>query len=143
MKKHFKWDSHSDQPYQIKDRAFKKAERKKELPSLIYTFASSLLIFPLALVFLPLFRKKEIDTEQFFGMSVNLDKEPKLTPELVNELGVKHLLVRFPMNDIDKIEDYINFLKSLKSESILLNVMQDANTIKDHALLKEQFNLIF
>jgi len=143
MNKKFKWDPYSDQPYQIKDRAFKKSERKKELFSLIYTFISSFIIFPIALLFLPLFKKKEIETAEFFGMSVNLDKEPELTPELVNELGVKHLLVRFPMNDIDKIEKYIDFIKRLHCESILLNVMQDASSIKEHSLLKEQFELVF
>ncbi len=111
--------------------------------SLIYTFISSLFIFPLALAFLPLFRKKEIDTEQFFGMSVNLDKEAELTPELVKELGLKHLLVRFPMAHLDRIHDYLEFIKSLECKSVLLNVMQDPHTIKEHALLKEQFALVF
>lgn len=76
-------------------------------------------------------------------MSVNLDKEPELTPELVNELGVKYLLIRFPLSDIHNIGKCIDFIKSLKSESIILNVMQDANTIKDHTRLKKQFDLIF
>ena len=111
--------------------------------SLVYTFLSSLFIFPLALFFLPLFKKKEIDTEQFFGMSVNLDKEPELTPGLVKELGLKHLLVRFPLSDIEKIEEYIEFVKSLDCDSILLNMMQDPHTVKDHLLLKEQFELVF
>lgn len=139
----FKWDPYSDQPYQIKDRAFKKAERKKEVWSLLYTFLSSLIVFPIALVFLPLFRKKQIDTTQFFGMSVNLDKEPDLTPELVNELGVRRLLIRFPLTDIDRIDTYIDFIKNLDHDAVLLNVMQDPLTIKNYPLLKEQFTLIF
>jgi hypothetical protein len=139
----FKWDLYSDQPYQIKDRVFKKTERKKEFFSLVYTFVSSLFIFPLALIFLPLFKKKEIDTEQFFGMSVNLDKEPEITPELVKELRVKHLLVRFPMRDMDRIHEYVDFIKQLQCESVLLNVMQDAHTVKEQTLLGEQFDLIF
>ena len=104
---------------------------------------SSLVIFPFALIFLPLFKKKEIHTEQFFGMSVNLDKEASLSPELVNELGVKHLLVRFPMSDMKNIEKYIDFIKSLNAKSILLNVMQDPNTIKDYSQLQNDFTLIF
>lgn len=139
----FKWDSYSDQPYQIKDRAFKKSERKKETLSFIYTFFSSLLILPITALFLPMFRKKDINTDRFFGMSVNLDKEPAATPELLRELGLRHLLVRFPMNDIKSINKYIDFMKSLDAESILLNVMQDAQTIKDQKKLEEQFTLIF
>jgi len=141
--KPFLWDSYSDQPYQIKDRDFKKAARKKEAKSLLFTFLSSLFIFPLALIFLPLFKKKEIDTEQFFGMSVNLDKEPELTPELVKELGLNHLLVRFPLNDIANIQMYLDFIKRLDCTSVLLNVMQDPHHISDQTLLKEQFDLVF
>ncbi len=76
-------------------------------------------------------------------MSVNLDKEPSLSPELINELGVKHLLVRFPMSDIKNIEKYVDFIRSLKTESILLNVMQDPHTIKDYSQLQNDFALIF
>ncbi|MFC2074218.1 glycosyl hydrolase [Campylobacterota bacterium] len=139
----FKWDPYSDQPYQIKDRAFKKAERKKEFGSLTYTFLISLILFPITLFILPLLKKKEIDTSTFFGMSVNLDKEPDLTPELINELGVKHLLIRFPMSDMENIENYIRFIKTLKDKTILLNVIQDPDTIKDTQLLKYHFQDIF
>lgn len=104
---------------------------------------SSLFILPLALLFLPLFKKKHTDTNTFFGLSVNLDKEPSLTPELINELGVKHLLVRFPLSDIDKIDEYLEFVKTLKAESILLNIMQDPHTLNDKMLLKEHFSLVF
>jgi hypothetical protein len=139
----FQWDPYSDQPYQIKDRAFKKAERKKELFSLIYTFVSSFFILPLALFFLPLFRKNQSDTAHFFGMSVNLDKEPQITPELINELGVRHLLVRFSLGDMDKIEKYLIFIKSLNCDSVLLNVMQEPQSIKESGLLEKQFRLLF
>lgn len=139
----FKWDPYSDQPHQIKDKAFKKTERKKELISLIYTFTSTLIIFPIVLILLPLFKKQENDTGQFFGMSVNLDKEPEITPTLINELKVKHLLVRFPLCDIDKIDRYLEFIKNLGSDSILLNIMQDPQTLKETALLQKHFKLVF
>jgi len=76
-------------------------------------------------------------------MSVNLDKEPDLTPDLVSELGVKHLLVRFPMSDMANINAYVEFILSLKAESILLNVIQDPDTIKDRDTLAKDFHLIF
>jgi len=104
---------------------------------------SSILLFPLALVFLPLFRKKQSTTNNFFGLSVNLDKEPALTPELINELQAKHLLVRFPLSDIENIDAYLDFLKTLKVDSILLNVIQDPLSLNDKSLLKKQFQLVF
>ena len=76
-------------------------------------------------------------------MSVNLDKEPLKTPELLNDLGVKHVLVRFPLSDTNNINNYLEFIKSLHAESILLNVMQDPQTIKDIQTLHEHFSLVF
>jgi len=140
---YFNWDKYSDQPYPIKDKTFKKKARKKEIFSFIYTFFTSIFIFPIALIFLPLFRKKEIDTSKFFAMSINLDKEPELSPALVKELGLQHLLIRFYMKDMDKIDAYINFIQTLEVKSILLNVIQDPNTLDDTHKLKSDFKIIF
>ena len=104
---------------------------------------SSVFILPLSLIFLPLFKKKPINTHDFFALSVNLDKDPSLTPEFIEELQVKHLLVRFPLSDIDKIDEYVNFIKTLKSKSILVNLIQDPHTLDHKVLLKEHFMLVF
>jgi len=76
-------------------------------------------------------------------MSINLDKEPDLTPELLNELHVKHVLVRFPMADIQNIQAYLSFIQSLKAESVVLNIMQDPHTLNDREQLQKDFQLIF
>ncbi len=76
-------------------------------------------------------------------MSINLDKDPNITPELVNELGAKHLLVRFPLSEIQQIDQYIDFIKTLECDSVLLNVMQDPATIKSYALLEKHFAILF
>ena len=51
--------------------------------------------------------------------------------------------MRFRLSDIDKIDAYIDFIKNLKVESILLNVIQDPHTLDDKALLQEHFSLVF
>ncbi len=76
-------------------------------------------------------------------MSVNLDKEPDLTPALINELGVRHVLVRFPLADMENMDRYLSFIKSLECDSVLLNVMQDPDHIKDFSLLESQFKTVF
>ena len=76
-------------------------------------------------------------------MSINLDKEPLLTREFINELGLKHLLVRFPLSDIKNINKYLEFIKSLQCDSVLLNVMQDPSTIKEYGTLEKDFSLVF
>lgn len=110
---------------------------------MIYTLLASIFVLPIAIIFISLFKKKDNDTNRFFGLSVNLDKEPSLSPELINELQVKHLLVRFPLSDINKIDEYLEFIKTLKVESILLNIIQDPLTLSNKTLLKEHFSLVF
>ena len=97
MKAPFAWDHYSDQPAIIKDKALKRAMRRNTLPSLIKTFAIALITLPLAFFLMPLMRRRKINGENFFGMGVNLDKEPNTTPYLLEELNVKKLLIRIPL----------------------------------------------
>ena len=48
--KHFIWDSYSDQPQVIKDRAFKKATRRKELKDNLKLFFTSIFILPISII---------------------------------------------------------------------------------------------
>lgn len=139
----FNWDPYSDQYEPIVDKTFKKEQRKKAFGSFLYTVFISLIVFPFTLLFLSLIKKRDINTSDFFGMSVNLDKEPELTSELINELGVKNLLVRFDMADFKNIDKYVDFVKTLQCDSILINIMQDPYMIKDYAVLEKQFKIIF
>ena len=65
MKKPFKWDSNSDQPYQLKDKLFKKKMRKKESFSLIKTFLIALVILPISIIMTPFVRRKSISSSDF------------------------------------------------------------------------------
>ena len=42
--KHFVWDNYSDQPYIIKDRAFKKSMRRKELKDNLKLLLTAILV---------------------------------------------------------------------------------------------------
>ncbi len=143
MKQPFSWDSFSDQPYQLKERAYKKAMRKKHVKSLAYTALVALTHLPLALLFMPFTRKRRIDPARFFAMSVNLDKEPDLTPELIKELGAENLLVRFPLWEIDKINAYTDFLRTFRDKELLINVMQDREHIEDPKMLETHLHSVF
>ena len=98
MKPPFAWDTYSDQPAIIRDKALKRQMRTSALPSLIKTFLIALLMLPIAFLVTFLLPRKKIRSENFFGMGVNLDKEPNTTPYLLDELNIQKLLIRIPLS---------------------------------------------
>ena len=144
MKEPFIWDRFSDQPYPIKNRAYKKAMRKKNAFSYIPLLLTNLIFFPISLILMPFLKgQKKPKIEDFFGMGVDLDKG-KEQVELINELGVKHLLIRMPLWQIDRIDDYVEFAKSFGSDKeILINILQDREYIENKELLLKDIDTIF
>ena len=142
----FVWDFYSDQPHVIRNRAYKKQMRKKHLIDYIKLFFTALFILPIATLFMKSFKgKQEVSNEDFYGIGVNLDKGP-IQKELVEELGVKNLLIRVPLNDIKNIDSYVQFANSfneVSKKNIFINIIQDRNNIENKELLKENLELIF
>ena len=143
MREPFLWDEYSDQPYQLKDRNFKKMMRKREFLSLIKTFFISIIVLPISLFLMPFVRRKTIDTDNFFAISVNLDKEPSLTPELLKELGAGHILVRCKLWEMDKLQELSDFILTCKVPEVTVNILQDREHIDDLKLLEEDLRKIF
>jgi len=143
MKAPFLWDKNSDQPYQLKESGFKKAMRKKELNSLIATIFSALLILPVAIMLQRFIPGRKIPTNDFFGMGINLDREPEATKALVDELALSTLLIRFPLWEMERLEAYVDFVKAYQNKKIILNVMQDREHIEDLVLLKDDLARLF
>ena len=137
MKNPFIWDKYSDQPHVIKDKKYKKEMRRKYLFDYIKLFFTSLIILPISIILMKLFKGNE---HLEYGIGVNLDKGDEQF-DLVKELGVKHLIIRFPLWEINRIEEYVKFVKKFKEQDfeiqILLNVMQDRSNIEKEKLLKK------
>lgn len=143
MKTPFIWDKYSDQPYPIKDTVYKKKMRKKQLFSYVPLFLSNIILFPLAIISMKLFKGIKVDKKAFYGMGVDLDKG-EVQKELIEELGLKHLLIRMPLWDMDRIDEYVAFAKSFGDDKeILLNILQDREHIDDDVLLKKDIEIIF
>jgi len=143
MKAPFIWDRYSDQPYPIKDKAYKKKMRKKYVWDYIPLLLTNLIFFPLSIILMPFYKGKTIDNANFYGMGVDLDKG-EIQKELIEELGVKHLLVRMPLWEMHRVEEYVAFAKSFGTDkTILLNILQDREHIEDRALLKKDIGTIF
>ena len=143
MKPPFAWDSYSDQPSIIKDKALKRQMRRSTLPSLIKTFCIALLILPLVWVISFFSPRVRITGKQFFGMGVNLDKEPNTTPYLLDELGVTKILIRIPLWEIEKLHEYIAFIKTFNNKHITVAILQDREHITSPSLTKDHLSQIF
>ncbi len=117
--------------------------RKKELFSLVATVLTALFILPLAILFQSFIPRRQISGDDFFGMSINLDRDPLQTKTLIDELGVTTLLIRFPLWEMDRLDDYLTFIKVFAHKKIVLNVMQDREHIEDLTLLKDDLNRLF
>lgn len=143
MKAPFIWDSYSDQPYPIKDHAYKKIMRKRAWVSLLKTIITALIILPFSLLGMPFVRPKKIDSRHFFGLSVNLDKEPIRSVELVTELGVESLLIRFKLWEMERLDEYLEFVRSFNGKELLLNIMQDREHIENLHLLETDLQTVF
>ena len=143
MKLPFIWDRYSDQPYPLKDKAYKKSMRKKNSFDYIPLFLTNVIIFPLSIIIMKLFRGKKIDKRNFYGIGVNIDKGA-IQNELIEELGVKHLFIRMPLWEIERIDEYYSFVKSFGEDKIiLLNILQDREHIEDKQLLQKDIRTIF
>jgi len=142
----FIWDKYSDQPHVIKDKKYKKAKRKLYKNDFVKMIGTNLFLFPLSIIAMKLFQKKQsqnFDKKEFYGIGVNLDKGDE-QQALVEELGVKSLIIRIPLNDMQNLEKYYEFVKSFGDDKqILLNIMQDREHIEDKELLRVDIRKIF
>lgn len=143
MKAPFAWDHYSDQPAIIKDKALKRAMRRNALPSLIKTFLIALVTLPIALALMPFMPRRTINGEHFFGMGVNLNKEPNTTPYLLDELRVKRLLIRIPLWEMDRLHEYVTFIRSFSGKHITVALLQDREHITSPSLSQDHFTQIF
>jgi hypothetical protein len=138
----FKWDEHSDQPHIIRSKIFKKFKKKTHKYEYLRMFIGFILILPFAWIYQVTTRNKGHHDTQI-GVGVNLDKG-EAQFDLVQALGVKHLLVRMPLWEVENIADYVAFVKGFGADKIImLNLLQDANQVGNQPLLKDRVMRIF
>ncbi len=143
MKSPHIWDSYSDQPYPIKDKIYKRDMRRRYIWDYIPLLLSSIILFPISILIMKIFRVSKVsDNKSFYGMGVDLDKGDMQT-KLITELGVKHILVRMPLWDMSRVDEYVEFAKSFEGVEILLNILQDREHIEDKELLQRDIETIF
>jgi hypothetical protein len=143
MQPPFEWDTFSDQPYQIKDRIYKKTQRKNVWSSLLRTALVAIIYLPLALITMPFSRLRPIDSTRFFGLGVDPLREAEATSQLIDELDVNNLLVRFPLWQMEKLSHYVEFLQRHPNKRFTVVIMQDREHIIDTDLSTSDLAQVF
>ncbi len=143
MQKPFIWDRYSDQPYPLKDKKYKKIMRLKNIVSYIPLFFINIIMFPFFIILMYVLKGKNGNSSSIYGLGVDVDKG-EAQKEFIEELGVKYILLRMPLWQIDRIDEYVKFAKSFgEDKQILLNILQDREHIDDDELLKRDMEMIF
>jgi hypothetical protein len=140
----FKWDNNSDQPFPIKDKKYKRDIRKKNILEYISLLITNIIVFPIGMLLMHFFRSYQRIDNKFYSMGIDLNKG-EIQKELIHELGVKSVLVRFPLWEMDRIDEYERFIKSYRDDEIevIINILQDREHIENERLLKTSINIIF
>jgi hypothetical protein len=144
VKPPFEWDPHSDQPRIIRDSSFKHKARLRNSADYLKLIALTGAVLPLA--FLKYFALKPTVTSRadIFGIGLSLDKGYQQL-DLVDELGINHILLRVPLWDIGSLNRYAAFAKEARKrdKSVLINILQDREHIEDSTLLDRSLNEVF
>lgn len=142
QKNNFPWDHYSDQPCVIKDKKYKKSMYKKAFFDFVKTFVTSIVLTPFIAIRYLFLKDQSPNTKTIFGMGVNVDKLPIQSIEFVQELGVKELLIRFPLSDMQNFDKYLEFVKNFHGCNITLNILQDRQHIQNLQLTSKDVGRI-
>jgi hypothetical protein len=146
MKPPFEWDPYSDQPKVIFDKAYKRRMRAQHWPDYLKMAATAAVILPAAMadMALPKRAAPKRDLRDMVGIGVNLDKGPEQF-DLIDEMGIRHVLVRMPLWDMENLKAYQAFAQEFqkRGKTVLINVLQDREHIEGPALLASDLQKIF
>lgn len=145
--KNYPWDI-SDQPAVLKKEDKRKLRQGSNKSIIKLVFLNIFLFSYLFLKFLfsKFFKTIEVEpSKSFYGLCVNIDKG-KEQYELVEELGVESLQIRFFLSDIRNIEKYVEFVQGFFKKGVkhvVINVIQSREHIENTKLLENDIEIVF
>lgn len=143
MKPPFEWDANSDQPYQLKDRQYKKKMRTGATGSLVKTILAALIWLPLAILLSPFLKHTRSRSADFTGLIVDPLREPEATLAMLEALDVSEILIRVKLWEPGELDPIVAFLKRLNGTHVFFVLMQDREHVEDSALQKQSFDKVF
>ena len=139
------WDGFSNQPHIIKDKNKKREIYKKSLFSHLKLLFFNLIMMPFIMIayFLKLFKNSSCTNQDIFCMGISLENSVENEKEMLQELGVRKILIRFPMWEMQRLQEYKRYIDSFDEYEIMINLMQSRSHIEDKNLLKRDIKKIF
>lgn len=127
------WDPYSCQPYKMSD-----AEKPRSGLGNIVEYSkvalSNLLGLPAVALKYALLKKtpSSKSAKEFVGLSLSMDLEyaPQIV-DMIEELGVKQLLLRIPSWDVDVLDDYVRFMQMFPNCKFVVNVLQSRDSVSN------------
>tara|TARA_B100001123_G_C15292168_1_gene1017854 strand:+ start:1151 stop:2236 length:1086 start_codon:yes stop_codon:yes gene_type:complete len=137
------WDSNSNQPYKLQS-IEKHRFGLNNLREYSLTALTALLLSPfIAWRYAKIKPKPITQTKDFMGLGVSFDfGDIEEIVDLVEELDVKHLLIRVPSWHIKHLDTYINFAERFPQRKLLINILQCRDTVENLRTWSEAVNLI-
>ncbi|MDD5371994.1 MAG: glycosyl hydrolase [Sulfurimonas sp.] len=143
MKQPYIWDNYSDQPYPLQDKSYKKQMRKSQIGSLLKTIIISIFVLPISLLLIPFVKRKKINSNDFFCIGVDFEREPQATLGMIEELGVERILLRFKLWEMEKLPLLKDFILLCQNKKVTLKILQDREHIEDLSRLQKDLETIF
>ena len=127
------WDPYSCQPYKMKDE-----DKPRSGLSNLYEYAkvagSNLIGLP-AITYQYLRLKPvpcQTAADKFVGLSVMPDDQYNTAiEEMIDELGVKQLLIRIPSWDVAALDDYVRFMQRFPNQQFVVNILQSRYSVQN------------
>lgn len=138
------WDPYSCQPYKMQD-----DEKPRSGFGNIWEYAkvalSNLIGLPFIVVQYLLLSKTPSakSAQDFVGLSVAMDLEyaPQMV-EMVEELGVRQLLLRIPSWDVESLPDYVKFMEMFPDTEFVVNILQSRDSVNNLGEWQDQVRKI-
>lgn len=139
------WDYYSDQPYILK-KEDKPSASVESLKDSLATLSSSIINAPsLAYKYINLKNTKSSHSfSEFCGLGVQpYHKGNQACVELIEELGVKHLLLRVPSWTPKKFESLRKFIDLFPNHDVVINILQCREMVLNPELWRQRVHDIF
>ena len=147
----FRWDGYSDQPATI-DRRRKGRLRRLAARDEPRKWLAALASARFALARLVSARRLDpYRNDHRIGLCINLERpfegkkilSAREIADLIRPLNLARIAVRIPLHDIDRLDEYVAFIRHFADYEILVVVLQDRAFIEDPGKLEHALRRIF
>lgn len=138
------WDPYSSQPYKLPKNG-KSRLSPENLLEYSKIFGTTLGLLPALLwKYISLKRGPAKNMQDFAGLSINSDPQwQNAHQEMIEEIGVKNLLLRVPVWQLEKLDEIEKFVEKFPTHNFLINILQYSGSVENPDQWRDHVQLIF